>query len=156
MANPQLKLVSDPAPGFNPDTQDPTRQIFEHWLYLLGRSPRRCKLGPTRRQAIDAALAIGYDTDTVLLAIEGMAADPLLGARDERMRDAMREIEWLLAREARIERWAGLGEQLRAELAAPPPQQPAADVIAIDPVAEAQHRERLRQRAAAMRGCAHG
>lgn len=155
MALPQLKLVQDTAPGFDFNTSDSARRVFEHWLFMLGRSPRRCKMGPTRRQAIQAALAMGYEVDVLLLAIEGMAADPLEGARDDRMRDAMREIEWLLGREARIERWAEMGERLRCEAAAPAAMRdepPTMEQQADDAAA----RERLRQRAAAMRGVAHG
>lgn len=114
MANAQLRLVSEPAPDQNPDTQDDTRRVFEHWVFMFNRPVRRCKLGPTRRATIDAAMAMGYDTETLMLAIEGMAADPLANARDDGQRDAMREIEWFLARESRIERWAELGERLRA------------------------------------------
>ena len=101
MATPQLKLVTDPPPGFNHGTRDDTRRVFEHWLAMLGRSPRRCKLGPTRREAINAALAMGYDVETLMLAVDGMAADPLDGARNDGMREQMRELDWLLVREAR-------------------------------------------------------
>ncbi len=115
----QLKLVTDKAPGQNLETQDATRRVFEHWVFMFERRVRLCKLGPTRRQVIDAALAMGYDVDTLLLAIEGMAADPLPNARHDGIRDGMREIEWLLAREARIERWAEMGERVRARALRP-------------------------------------
>lgn len=158
MAIPQLKLVQDAPPGFNPATADDTRRVFEHWLFMFGRSPRRCKLGPTRRTAINTALAIGYDVDTLLLAIEGMAADPLADASADRIRDAMREIEWLLGREARIERWAERGEALRASVQRQHAQADAepAPVVAVDEAAEAHFRELCRQRAAARRCSAHG
>ena len=100
MAQPQLKLVID-APAIGATPQDATRRIFEHWLLMLGKSPRRCKLGTTRRAAINAALTV-YDEDTLLLTMEGIAADPLEG-KPESMRAAMRELEWLLASEARID-----------------------------------------------------
>lgn len=155
MATPQLKLVTDPPPGFNHGTRDDTRRVFEHWLAMLGRSPRRCKLGPTRREAINAALAMGYDVETLMLAVDGMAADPLDGARNDGMREQMRELDWLLVREARIERWAKLGELFHAGMdsAAEPQATPAAPV---DPVAEEAHRQRCIQRARQMRGAAHG
>jgi hypothetical protein len=153
MAQPQLKLVIDaPAP---PAAQDPTRRIFEHWLFMLGRNPRRCKLGTTRRAAINGALTV-YDEETLLLTMEGIAADPLEG-KPESMRAAMRELEWLLASEARIERWADKGEQLRLEAArldARQPDQVVPDVPA-DPVAAAAARDRVRALATAMRGV-HG
>ena len=117
----QFKLVTDKAPDQNPHTQDDTRRVFEHWVFMFDRPVRRCKLGPTRRQVIDAALAMDYDVDTLLLAIEGMAADPLADAPHDRMRDAMREIEWLLAREARMERWAAMGERVRSKALRPEP-----------------------------------
>lgn len=123
MTQPQLKLVTERPE--QPHATDPCRQVFEHWAYMEGRSLARCKLGPTRSAAIQAALTL-YDMPTLMLAIEGMAADPLADVREQRMRDAMREIEWLLAREARIERWAEAGERLHAKLhsdsAKPPPE----------------------------------
>ncbi|MCU7370249.1 hypothetical protein PEC18_05035 [Paucibacter sp. O1-1] len=150
------------APGFNLGTTDPARRVFEHWLFVNSRNPRRCKMGPTRRMAIQAALAMGYDTEMLMAAVEGMAADPLdavggesQAARD-RMRDAMREIEWLMAREARIERWAEKGDALRALVALPPP---AAEPLApaVDPAAEAAARARLLARIQAQRqGGRHG
>ncbi len=153
MAQPQLKLVID-APAIGATPQDATRRIFDHWLYMLGRNPRRCKLGPTRRAVINAALTV-YDEETLLLTMEGIAADPLEG-KPESMRSAMRELEWLLASEARIERWADKGEALRADALRldalqrtradePPPQ-------AADPAAAAAARDRVRALAASLRG----
>lgn len=110
MANPQLKLVSEKPP--QPQPTDPVRQIFDHWVLMLGRSPSRTKLGPTRNAVILQALQL-YDCDMLMAAIDGMAADPLKDCTQDRIRDAMREIEWLLAREARIERWAEAGDRLR-------------------------------------------
>lgn len=153
MAQPQLKLVID-APTASATPQDATRRVFDHWMYMLGRNPRRCKLGPTRRAVINAALTV-YDEDTLLLTMEGIAADPLEG-KPESMRAAMRELEWLLASEARIERWADKGEALRADAMRldalqqargdAPPAPPS------DPVATAAARDRVRALAASMRG----
>lgn len=163
MALPQLKLVDSQAPGFNLGTTDPARRVFEHWLFTNGRNPRRCKMGPTRRMAIQAALAMGYDVDTLLMAIEGMAADPLDAVAErrppadcDRIREHMREIEWLMAREQRIERWAAMGERLRQQSDAPAPatehQAPA-----VDPAAEAAARAQLLARIQASRmGGRHG
>lgn len=158
---PQLRLVQDAPPPINPLSNDPARRIFEHWLVLFARSPARCKLGPTRRAAINAALAMGYDEPTLCLAIEGMAADPLDDCSAARIRDAMREIEWLLAREARIERWADRGELLRAQADELQAQQsaaagqPQADAALPDADAIAQAmaaRQRLAALAARLRG----
>lgn len=131
MSAAQLRLAAERRPGFDFNTQDPTRRVFEHWLFMNGRLPYQCKLGPTRRQAIDAAIAIGYDVEQLLLAVEGMAADTLADVDKPRMRDAMREIEWLLGREARIERWMLKGQQLRDAADAPAP--PAPDQQRWDP-----------------------
>ena len=154
MTNTQLRLVQD-APQTQAAT-DPVRRIFDHWLFMLGRSPRRCKLGPTRRAAINAALAIGYDEDTLFLACEGMASVSFEGKPDS-MREAMLELEWFLAREARIERAVRYGEALRQAVARPPIDTPpdAGDQAPADPVATAAARDRLRSMAQAMRGT-HG
>lgn len=151
MANAQLRLVQD---AQQPQIHtDPVRRIFDHWLFMLGRSPRRCKLGPTRRGAINAALAIGYDEDTLMLACEGMASVSFEGKPDS-MREAMIELEWFLAREARIERAVRYGEALREAVARPPVDMAvdAAEQAPADPVAAAAARERLRTMAQAMRG----
>lgn len=112
----QLRLVTEaPETGFGCAPDDPTRRIFEHWLAMFGRNPKRCKLGPTRRAAINAALAL-YDVDQLELAIEGMAADPLERCPAS-MAEVMRDVEWLFAKESRIERWCEAGEALRERLA---------------------------------------
>ena len=151
MANAQLRLVQDaPQPQH---TTDPVRRIFDHWLFMLGRSPRRCKLGPTRRAAINGALAIGYDEDTLMLACEGMACVSFDG-KPESMREAMLELEWFLAREARIERAVRYGEALRTAATSQAEQAPVAEAaaVAVDPAAAAAARERLRSMAAGLRG----
>lgn len=151
MANPQLRLVQD---AQQPQTTtDPVRRIFEHWAFMLGRNTRRCKLGPTRRAAINAALAIGYDEDTLMLACEGMASVSFEGKPDS-MREAMLELEWFMAREARIERAVRYGEALREAAARPAvvDQAEAADQLPADPAAMAAARDRLRVMAQAMRG----
>lgn len=150
----QLKLVQQMPAIETGTTADPTRQVFEHWLFMLGHSPARCKLGPTRRQAINGALAIGYDVEVLMLAIEGMAGDPLEGC-GERMQRQMRELEWLLGTEARIEQWADKGEALRtaSRRAAVRGQQHAEEPAApdVDPAEAAAARERLRAYAAQRR-----
>ena len=126
---------------------------------MLGYPIRRCKMGPTRRGAINGALAMGYDVETLLLAIEGMAADPMEWARNDDSRKMMRELDRVLATEARIEHWAEMGEALRdnarqqAETASKPQQVRAAP---IDHAAEAAARDRLRAMAAQLRGARHG
>lgn len=160
MANPQLRLVPADLPPADPQPcADPVRRVFEHWAFMLGRSLRRCKLGPTRRAAILGALAMGYDEDTLLLVCDGIASHPLEG-KPESMQDAMRELEWALATEARIERWARLGELFHARVAAEHQArqrapEPAA-AAPVDAAAEAAQRERCRQMALQMRGGRHG
>lgn len=150
----QLKLVSAMPAVQVGTTTDPTRQVFEHWLFMFGHSAQRCKLGPSRRQAINGALAMGYDVETLMLAVEGMAGDSLEGCGD-RMAAAMRDLEWLLAKEARIEQWADKGDLLRKasfqRANAPTALQEEAPAE-VDPAEAAAKRERLRQFAAARRG----
>jgi len=155
MANPQLRLVQD-APQPQSRTTDPVRRVFEHWADLMGKSLRRTKLGPTRRAAIAGALAMGYDEETLMLACEGIASHPLDG-KPESMQAAMRELEWSMRTEARIERWAELGEAFRQRVAAAPARHDAATpAVVVDEVAEAAHRQRCRDMARAMRGGTHG
>ena len=150
--------MDDPRPGFHATPDDPVRQVFEHWVFMGLRNIRLCKLGPTRRLAIASALAMGYDADILMAAVEGMAADPLDDCDSSRMRDAMREIEWLLAREARIERWAKRGLDLRAEADQPEPASATVLPLAqpVDPAAALAARERMRAIATKMREGRHG
>lgn len=158
MSTAQLRLVQE-APPATGTTTDPTRRVFEYWLFMFDRSPRRCKLTPERRQAINAALAL-YELDMVLQAVEGIAALPLDDVRGgDRQRDAMREIEWFLGKGSRIERLAdhGLRLRLNAEQSAreqradPPTRGDGAS-----PALVAQHMEKLRQLARVSRGAMHG
>lgn len=148
--NPQLTLVTvDAKPRFN----DPAQRVFDHWVLMMGRNPRRCALGQVRRLALNAALAM-YDEDMLLQAVEGMAADPLDDAAGDKMRDAMREIEWLMAREARIERWANKGLELRRQVARGDDGAAAAplgDEMPQDPAEAAVRAQALRDFAARLR-----
>jgi hypothetical protein len=110
MGSTQLKLVTQ-APEQPAEILDPTRRVFAHWLTMFGKSPNRCKMGPTRRRAIDAALTL-YDEDQVLMAIEGAAADPWV-CGDNPMRRPHDDVEWLLRDESSIERYSEAGERLR-------------------------------------------
>lgn len=166
----QLRLVdvaSTPVRSSLPAAPaDPTRRIFDHWLAMTGRSPARCKLGPTRRAAINAALLL-YEADALCLAIEGMAADEEL-ADFERRRGWQADLEWLLRAEARIERFADVGERARAlmaerddaaarQAAMPPAAAESAheDLAAAQAVADAQ-RARYVALLAELRGGARG
>ena len=147
----QLRLVTDhPADQFGAAC-DETRMLFEHAVVMWGRNPARCKLGPTRRRAINAMLTI-YDAETLMLAIEGVACP--LDDCSERMRDAMREIEWLFASESRIERFARIGEALRADVARRMQRriEAAAESEPVDAAEAAKQRARLAAMAAHMRG----
>ena len=112
----QLRLVYDaPKPSFSDSPADDTRKVFDHWLFMFDKNPKRCKLGPQRRQVINAALSL-YGLETLELAIEGMASDPLETCTDT-MRESMVDLEWILAKESRIERYAARGEKLRESAA---------------------------------------
>ena len=154
MSTAQLKLVTDKAPVHD-TTTDPTRMVFERWVFMFGRDPRRTKLDNQRRQAINAALALyDGDTETILLAVDGMAAASL-GDKPESMQDAMREIDWFLGSAKRIERalrWndllrhnLALEAARRAEPAPPQAQQPSHEQVAVQ-------RQALRELAARMAG----
>lgn len=144
MASAQLKLVTHTETPLQPTTRDPVRRVFDHWMAIHGKSPARCKLGPTRQQAIAACLLL-YDEETLLLAIEGNAADHSCSAGGNTINRDLYDIEWLLATESRVERFANMGERVRqvmdegeqhaqAQAAAPPS----------DPAAVLAHRQRIK------------
>lgn len=162
--NAQLKLVQFSAKDVEISVQqskDPVRRVFDHWLFMFGRSPNRCKLDPARKAVISSALLL-FDEGQLFEAIDGMAADPLGDCDKPKMRDAMRELEWLFARSSRIERWSDLGQALRmqaerrlAEQSRPVEAPPAEDAAA-DAAQAARVREQLRSMARARREAAHG
>lgn len=146
----QLKLVT--ATPVQQPTTDPTRVVFDHWVYMFGRHPGRTKMDAERRMAINAALAL-YGLEDVLLAVEGMSAVPL-GDKPESMRDAMREITWFLASARRVEQCLAHGDRLRhAAASAATALQAARPEAPADPVAAAAARERLRDLAQRFRQC---
>ena len=166
MAVTQLKLVQDKAPDAN-ITTDPTRVVFDRWVFMFGLHQRRTKLDALRRQVINAALAL-YDQDleTILLAVDGMAAAPLADKPDS-MREAMREIDWFLGNAKRIEQCLRWNDRLRLQLereqaAADAPQDDGPSRPEPTPEQVAAQREALRQMAARMagrdvaRGAVHG
>lgn len=86
-------------------------RVFEHWVDMLDKNPKRCALGPTRRKVIARALEL-YDEEVVLLAIEGCATDPWhLGDNDHGTEYT--DLEMILRDEAHIERFAQRGEDAR-------------------------------------------
>lgn len=147
----QLRLVTEPPPAHG-RTQDPVRQVFERWVFMMGRSPARCKLDRERAEVIGAALAL-YEGDvaTLLHAVDGMAAAPLAD-KPESMQEAMRELTWFLRSARNIERALAWADKLH-EAAAAQDQAPPAAVLVAEPTAEegaaaAAARERLRALAA--------
>ena len=149
-ASPQLRLVQD-APPAHGVTQDPVRQVFEHWVFMFGKQAARTKLDAERRQVIQAALQLYEgDVQTVMLAVEGMAAVPL-GDKPESMQDAMREVTWFLAKSSRIENALRWSDRLRLQAAQQQAMQcavPVAPEVATTPedaAAALAARERLRE-----------
>lgn len=130
-ASPQLRLVKE-APPEHGTTQDPVRQVFEHWVFMFGLMPSRTKLDAERRGAIQAALQLyEWDVQTVMLAVEGMAAVPL-GDKPESMQDAMRELSWFLASSKRIEMALRWSDRLRLQAMQ---QESLQCVVPVSPVA---------------------
>ena len=152
-AGRQLRLVKD-APPAHDVTTDPTRQVFEHWVFMFGLHPGRTKLDAQRRQAINGAIA-QHGLADVMLAVEGMASAPLAD-KPESMRKAMRQIHWFLATAARVEDCLEYADQLRAAAEALP-DGAAASVPeqVVDAAAVAEQRERLRRLAEQFRA-SHG
>lgn len=93
----------------------PAQRLFAHWVWMMGKNPTRCAIGPKRARVLDDALKL-YDEETLMLAIEGCAASPWHAGRNDRNRE-YNDIELILRDEAHIERFAAEGEALRERLA---------------------------------------
>lgn len=132
-------------------------RVFDHWVFMLGKHPRRTALGPTRRRSIERALAL-YDEETLLLAIEGCASSAWHAGENDRGR-AFDDLELILRDEAHVERFAELGQRLRDRLRERDAQARASAAVTpiaqADPAAIAEQRERLRQAAARVSGRRH-
>ena len=120
---------------------------------MLGKSPHRCKLGPTRRAAINAALLL-YDENDLLLAIDGCASDPWCAGANSMGRECT-DLEWLLAKESRVEQFADRGEELRRQALAsavvPDAAPPDAAAAEIDQAQADAARQRVRDMARNLR-----
>jgi hypothetical protein len=83
---------------------------------MFGRMPARTKLDDERKRAILAALTLFEgDMQTILLAVEGMAAADL-GHLPDTQQDAMRELSWFLASAKRIESALRWSDKLQSQL----------------------------------------
>lgn len=165
MVQRMLRVVPTPASPIHaidtPANPAPQRsaaeQVFDHWVFMLAKNPRRCAFGPTRRRAVEKALAL-YELETLLLAIEGCAASAWHAGQNDRDR-AFDDLELILRDEKHIEGFAAEGERLRdrmaAALAARAQREAQAEQeVAATPSPEALARERdhLRKLAAQMAG----
>lgn len=99
------------------DMSSAVRQVFDHWVFMLGRDPRRCALGPSRRQVIERALRLYPDSrigvELCVLAVDGCAASAWHAGANQHGR-TYQDLETILADERRIERLAAQGERVRA------------------------------------------
>lgn len=150
MTSRTLRLVDAEPAALAPS--DAVTRVFEHWVFMLGKNPLRCALGPKRRRVIAGALEL-YDEETLRLAIEGCAANAWHGGDNDRGK-AFNDIELILRDEPHIERFAEEGEKLRrnADHMAQERAVPAAAEPVVDEAAARAARERLRALAAQMRG----
>ena len=145
----QLILVTDEQAAPAPDN---VRRLFDHWVFMLGKNPKRVALGPERRKVINRALQL-YEVEVLEMAIEGCAASEWHAGENDRG-TTYQDIELILRNEAHIERFAALGEQLRIKLANDAARQRAqasAPVPQVDAAAAAEQRQRLRDLAARLR-----
>lgn len=166
MAVTQLKLVQDKAPVHN-ITTDPTRVVFERWVFMFGLQPGRTVLDHERRNVINSALALyGGDVQTIVNAVDGWATASLAD-KSPSLRRAMRKLKYFLANSDRIEDCLELHDELQLQLereqaAADAPQDDGPSRPEPTPEQVSAQREALRQMAARMagrdvaRGAAHG
>lgn len=137
----QLKLVTDEQAS---PARDDVRRIFDHWVFMLGKNPKRVALGPDRRKVITRALQL-YDVDVLEMAIEGLAASEWHAGDNDRGA-VYQDLELALRNEAHIERFAAKGEALRIQVAneaARESAQASAPVPAPNAAAAAEYRRRL-------------
>lgn len=147
----QLRLVKTETPSLDgySKADDPVQRVFGEYLDWFGKSPARCKLGPQRRAAIAGALQL-YPEDMLQQALVGASADEWLAQQSGL------GVEWILANEARIERFADVGLRIQAR-AGREAAQPVVQVADAAPTPEQQAqaaaaRERMRAMARRLSG----
>lgn len=148
MAGRQLRLVTDELAA----APDDVRRLFDHWVFMLGKNPKRVALGPERRKVISRALQL-YEVEVLEMAIEGCAASEWHAGENDRG-TVYQDIELILRNESHIERFAEMGERLRikaANEAARARAQASAPVPPQDAAAAAEQRQRVRDLAARIR-----
>ena len=64
----QLRLVNEENA---PREETAIGRVFAHWVFMLGKNPRRCALGPGRRKAIDRALALPNKPAVLMMTAYG-------------------------------------------------------------------------------------
>lgn len=146
----QLRLVTDEQAAPTPDA---VQRLFEHWVFMLGKNPKRVALGPERRKVITRALQL-YEVEVLEMAIEGCAVSEWHAGENDRG-TIYQDIELILRNEAHVERFASLGERLRIRVAndaARARAQASAPVPPQDAAAAAEHRQRMFEMAKRMRG----
>ena len=94
---------------------DPVQEVFAHWVFMLGKNPKVCALGESRRKAIRKALAL-YDIETIMLAIEGCASSPFHNGENDR-HTSYNDLTLILRDEQHVEKFAEMGEALREKAA---------------------------------------
>lgn len=70
-------------PGDRPVISAEVRVVYEYWLAVMGKNPKRTKLTPERRRTIQARLRDGYPLDDMLSAIDGCFSSDFHMARGE-------------------------------------------------------------------------
>ena len=153
LARKHLQVVPTHARGQAPE-KSALERVFDHWVWMMGKNPRRTVLGPTRKKAIAKWLDL-YGEETLQLAIERCAASAWHAGDNDRGTE-YNDLELILRDEAHIERFAAAGEALRERAARADQRAAVVQPLVVepepDPAELAAKRERLRAMAARMAG----
>ena len=150
MSTTQLRLVVDDAPA---DDRAPEQRVFDHWVAIMGKNPRRAVLDPKRRKLIRKALEL-YDEDALLLAIEGCACSAFHMGENDR-ETVYNDIELILRSARNVEHFADVADAARlrerAQALVERKRQADPEAEAVEPALTA---EQQRERVAAIRALA--
>ncbi len=72
----KIKNRSDFAETKSANLSLSVREIFDQWVKVMGKDPRRVKLTSQRRRMVEARLKEGYEVGTLKIAIDGLARTP--------------------------------------------------------------------------------
>ncbi len=80
------------------------KEVFDHWVEVLGKNPKQVNLNPKRQKLIIDRLREGYEVETLKLAIDGLALTPWNMGKDPNNSTVYDDFRYFCGDGARVEK----------------------------------------------------